>query len=705
VSNFFSFIMKGEVLQPRREGATIQSDLDRTTKEVETGGKILADLKAILQRAGASATIITAPWLRQLQSITSDSPKLIIGIVGATGSGKSSVINALLGEKQLIPTHCMRACTAVVTEISWNDQEGLLYRAAIEFVSQAEWRKELDLLLSDVEGAAGSIHDEDSESGIAYSKIKAVYPHIMPQDLAKVSVEQLMQEERVAEVLGHNIELERESALALYNVMKGYIDSKEKTPNSQVGANAEIEFWPMIRRVSISTKAPVLATGCVLVDLPGVADSNAARAVVARKYIQNCAALWVVAPIIRAVDDKSARYLLGEGFKRQLQRDGTLSRMTFVCSKTDEIVLSEVRGVLKHDADFVKDIEPIDKAKAEIERDRTALLQAITSLEADIVSLGDQAKEAMSKEKAYKDLKTLGSEGSIVYPPVLVSTTASSPNKRQRPRDDGPFQSPKKSRTQQYLSQTYLSPSRRQASTPMPVSTPTTSPLLHTTNKGYNQDTTKPPLTPTDVAKQLQELKDLRIKIKIDKKDLIAKKKEHKEGLVELKEIAGEVREREWATCVLARNKYSSSYINEDFAAGIQDLNRDEAEDDMQFDPNSEVQHDEVSNQTLPVFCVSSQGFQKLRGNMEDEKVSACFNSEEETGIPALRNHAYNIGAAEMIVAGEAHTKKVKSLLTSLELWSSGDDTALITDEEAHRQNKRHEEMVEDLVKVWCPFV
>lgn len=141
----------------------------------------------------------------------------------------------------------MRVCRAVVTEISYNYPNVDTYRAIIEFVSQAEWRRELNLLLSDVEGAAGSIHNEESESGIAYSEIKAVYPGITPQKLAKVNVEQLMQEKTVAQFLGCDLELEEESALALYNSMKKFIDSKEKTPNSQAGTDAEIESWPMIR--------------------------------------------------------------------------------------------------------------------------------------------------------------------------------------------------------------------------------------------------------------------------------------------------------------------------------------------------------------------------------------------------------------------------------------------------------------------------
>lgn len=75
----------------------------------------------------------------------------------------------------------------------------------------------------------------------------------------------------------------------------------------------------------IHVKSPALSTGAVIVDLPGVHDSNAARAAVAENYMKQCTGLWIVAPINRAVDDKAAKSLLGESFKRQLKMDGGFS--------------------------------------------------------------------------------------------------------------------------------------------------------------------------------------------------------------------------------------------------------------------------------------------------------------------------------------------------------------------------------------------
>lgn len=51
----------------------------------------------------------------------------------------------------------------------------------------------------------------------------------------------------------------------------------------------------------------VLSTGAVVVDLPGVRDSNAARGAVAERYMKSCNAVWIVADITRAVDNRTAK--------------------------------------------------------------------------------------------------------------------------------------------------------------------------------------------------------------------------------------------------------------------------------------------------------------------------------------------------------------------------------------------------------------
>lgn len=57
----------------------------------------------------------------------------------------------------------------------------------------------------------------------------------------------------------------------------------------------------------------------------------------AAEYKRTCDGLWIVAPILRAATDKIAMNLMGDSFRRQLMFDGTYSKVTFICSKTDDL--------------------------------------------------------------------------------------------------------------------------------------------------------------------------------------------------------------------------------------------------------------------------------------------------------------------------------------------------------------------------------
>ena len=50
-----------------------------------------------------------------------------------------------------------------------------------------------------------------------------------------------------------------------------------------------------------------MSTGAITVDLPGVHDANGVQATVAEGCMKQCSGLWIVTPIIRAVDDKAAK--------------------------------------------------------------------------------------------------------------------------------------------------------------------------------------------------------------------------------------------------------------------------------------------------------------------------------------------------------------------------------------------------------------
>jgi hypothetical protein len=72
----------------------------------------------------------------------------------------------MLEEERLVPTNCMRACTAVVTEMSWNssEDESEKYRGAIEFINHSDWEKDLRISLTELIDGSGQVNDTKAQT-------------------------------------------------------------------------------------------------------------------------------------------------------------------------------------------------------------------------------------------------------------------------------------------------------------------------------------------------------------------------------------------------------------------------------------------------------------------------------------------------------------------------------------------------------------
>ncbi|PBP17830.1 hypothetical protein BUE80_DR011496 [Diplocarpon rosae] len=290
-------------------------------------------------------------WVTQASKIIEmgQLPRVPIGLLGYTGSGKSSLINALVDEEILLPTNGMRASTSVVVELSWNPSQDPAekYTAVIDFCSPAEWAAEFELLQSDIEGRPEGeklSSSSTSDAGVAFAKLQAVYPGKDVSDLSNMTKKDIFEDPDLSKILGHSKTIHSENARKFGKQINQYIDSANRSSE-----NAPLELWPLVRLVKVLIKADILRQGLVLVDLPGLGDTNAGRAQVAEKYMKHLEHMWIVADINRAVDDKVAQELLGTSFQRQLLLNGNYhdSFVTFVMTRIDNINTDEVIGNLK----------------------------------------------------------------------------------------------------------------------------------------------------------------------------------------------------------------------------------------------------------------------------------------------------------------------------------------------------------------------
>jgi GTP-binding protein EngB required for normal cell division len=327
-------------------------------------------------------------------------PRVLIGVLGHTGSGKSSLINALVDEEMVLPCNAMRASTSAVVELSWNRSENPTekYVAEIEFITPEEWMSEIEILAHDTknrpEGEQLGIKS-GNEASIAYAKLAAVYPGVEITKLLDMSPEQLHEEQDLSEILGKKTTVHEATPKKFSALINAYIDSSNRNGGGQ-GA-----YWPLVRLVKVFIKAPLLRNGLVLVDLPGLGDSNAGRANVAEKFIQNLHHIWVVADIVRAIDDSVAKELLGRSFKRQLLMEGRYDDdfVTFIMTKTDQINSMEV----------IRSLQGQDKALNEKLEEEIEQREALGEVKSQLKQLTTKRKQIEKVlKKLNKEKKGLG---------------------------------------------------------------------------------------------------------------------------------------------------------------------------------------------------------------------------------------------------------------------------------------------------------
>ncbi|XP_067650996.1 uncharacterized protein [Haliotis asinina] len=368
--------------------------------------KIVAILTDSFNTSHTYGNSTVQAWWDKLQSLkkTVQLPTTIIAVVGDTGAGKSSLLNALLNQPCVLPTSGVQACTAVVVEIMENTHNQN-YEADIHFLSREEWLEELEVLLNDLTKRDGSLQtsqpDPTSEAGVAYAKVKAVYGKVRKMNV-------LLKQTHITQWLSRIKTISVQSAKALRDEVNSYIENTDNGSKSQ-------QFWPIVKQVKLYLPScEVCSSGAVLVDLPGVRDANAARDKIAKEYLKNCMSVWVVASIHRAIDDHTAKDLLGENFRRQLLMDGQYGNVAFICTKTDSLIPSELKKLTPNFDNLNKKLKTVLEELSVLESHQKFLKQKQSKKESEIDVMKtdyqelkeglDQAKRLLDEE-AVAELK------------------------------------------------------------------------------------------------------------------------------------------------------------------------------------------------------------------------------------------------------------------------------------------------------------
>ncbi|KAK1481718.1 hypothetical protein CTAM01_13878 [Colletotrichum tamarilloi] len=295
-------------------------------------------------------------WVASL-NLLNEAPKsreILVGVIGETGLGKSSLINALLG-CNIVPTSSSEACTAAVCIFGWNDDvsNGKNFRAHITFKSYETVEAELDALkyeLSDLEETShtqGEHPDQEYEERRAQAQRQmrnvANWSRLSLEAIRKSSPAQIIANssafadifrsgrgDRATNTFKLVKAVRRKEFLAM---LKPYVSSSKDVASAT-------KYWPLVEQVEVFLKADILRHGVKLVDLPGVMDALESRAQIARSYLYRLEKRIVVTPATRAADNRAAADLvLSERETMFLDMDNMLKgdSLCVAITKTDDI--------------------------------------------------------------------------------------------------------------------------------------------------------------------------------------------------------------------------------------------------------------------------------------------------------------------------------------------------------------------------------
>lgn len=303
----------------------------------------ITQLREYIERLPESDVPVDPIWeqrFRDVEERLDAKPEISIALLGGTGAGKTTLVNALI-ESRLLPVSSMKACTSAITEVAYGEGP---YRGEVTFISRAAWQAELQLLAAEIAdgredldkgrviGAPADGRDR-SVSRAAEDKLVALYGSETAQKyLVDLDPSHLVETAEIRYAFDNGVySFQAEDQGQFRLALKRFLDSDEP-------------FWPIVEKVRVQGPFPAMSDGIVLVDLPGLNDPNAAREAATRRHLADSQFVWVAFNMKRALTRDVFDFL----------REGELLRRLYTEGRTDSLVLV---GTASDDVDFDADIE------------------------------------------------------------------------------------------------------------------------------------------------------------------------------------------------------------------------------------------------------------------------------------------------------------------------------------------------------------
>lgn len=163
---------------------------------------------------------------------------------------------------------------------------------------------------------------------------------VKEEDLGVTSTEEFLAAHPLG-VLGTMAEITETDRETFMSKTKPFMDSTPADCNGQ-----ELMLWPLIEHVTIYVKSDILKYGLELVDLPGLGDAVETRSRVAERFSQHLDITGIVAPVIRATEEKAVMGFIKKRQEDEMRMNGKFDRdsLCVIVSKSEDMDLNGYLG-------------------------------------------------------------------------------------------------------------------------------------------------------------------------------------------------------------------------------------------------------------------------------------------------------------------------------------------------------------------------
>ncbi|EFX05163.1 hypothetical protein CMQ_1799 [Grosmannia clavigera kw1407] len=342
-----------------------------------------------------------------------------VGFVGASGVGKSSLLNALLDTRGLARANGNGdACTSVVTEYHYHDRNDFVLD--VEMFAMDEVVEQIGDLLKSLRQYHNCLRthykftDKDEQEDIE-SRAKIASDTFQAMFRSRMEDEQYL------------LDGSEESILATLcawtdDLMPRHIGGRQTLDSlaacsrvlmqltSETNAEPQPAVWPYIRKIKVFLNAHILSKGLVLVDLPGLRDVNLARQVITELYLRECDDIFAVTCTNRAAADAGVKDVF------ELGQKAGLSNIGIICTKSDEVEAAEATD--RTTQQLQRAVEGSQKNANAIEYD----IRELEQLQREDDLLPEEEKELADLLRRSRNIRTVLESQKIELKIHLVNT-------------------------------------------------------------------------------------------------------------------------------------------------------------------------------------------------------------------------------------------------------------------------------------------